>query len=257
MARADPFIFGVPLIPRAGAQDWEQVTKLLTATLKSVLAQEDTDFRLILAAHDVPDCWEELALGDERFSVFRADWPPARPTMANDDAGAKKWHIRDLARAEGGGLLMYLDADDLVDRRLVATARQQIDQDTLAGVVARGFAIDFQTCLAAPLPGPGILNCSFDEVCGSSTVGRLSNSFPDPFDELGSHHLWRRNAEIKGLPLKALNVIGGYVVNTEENHSERHGQFTKWRRSLNEAVNACGAFLSKRDKAILGITDGC
>jgi hypothetical protein len=51
----EPFTFGIPLIARAASDDWPLVEHLLDLTLRSVLAQRDGDFRVLLAAHDLPE----------------------------------------------------------------------------------------------------------------------------------------------------------------------------------------------------------
>lgn len=251
--RNEPFYFGVPLIARAAARDWSRIDELIEMTLRSVLAQDDRDFALLLAGHDLPDCWDELTRGDPRFEFIDADWPPEAPTLANDDAGSKKWRIREEVKSRGGGLLMYLDADDLVDRRLVATARRKIGPEALGGIVGKGLAIDFGTRRAVALPGEGVLDFAFHELCGSSTVGRLAPARPDPFDILGSHHLWARNARAAGAPVEMLPLWGGYLVNTLENHSENHGPFAEWRRSFGAAVVREGEPLSEELRNLLGL----
>src|SRR4051794_36401365 len=100
----EPFIFGVPMIAREVSHDWALAEHLFGLTLRSVLAQTDQEFRLILAAHDVPPPWAGVAQ-DPRFAFVEADWLPEPPTTANDDGGAKKWLIKKAVREFGGGLL--------------------------------------------------------------------------------------------------------------------------------------------------------
>src|SRR3546814_9009510 len=114
---SEPFFFGIPLIARAVAGDWKLVEHLFGLTLRSVLAQTEADFRVILAAHDVPAPWRRVA-HDPRFRLARADWAPEPPTAANDDGGRKKWLIKQMVRTAGGGLIMFLDGDDWVSRDL-------------------------------------------------------------------------------------------------------------------------------------------
>lgn len=258
VAAREPFWFGVPLIAQAQAPDWGRVGDLLELTLRSVLAQTDGDFTLLLAGHDLPECWGRLTRGDRRFRFLRAEWDPQGVTRANDDGGAKKWTIGDAVRRAGGGLLMYLDADDLIDHRLVETARARIWPGHLGAVVDRGVMLDFPTLRAIELPCPGVHDGAFVELCGSSTVARVQPDSPDPalrdpHATLGSHHLWLRTAEERGLPLARLPVWGAYLVNTAQNHSETHGPFADWRRALNEAVASQGRPLGRAAAERLGV----
>lgn len=257
-AQREPFFFGVPLIAQSCAADWGRIGDLLELTLRSVLAQSHPDFTLLLAGHDAPDCWERLTNGDGRFRFLRAGWDPQAPTLANDDGGAKKSMILDEVRRAGGGLLMFLDADDLVDRRTVEVARATMRRDHVGAVVDSGIMLDFRTLCAMPLPRPGVYDGPFVELCGSSTVARIEPASPDPVRRdphgvLGSHHVWPRAAAQAGIPLARLPVRGAYVVNTAQNHSETHGPFAGWRRDLNAAVAREGAPIDERTAARFGL----
>jgi hypothetical protein len=238
------FFFGIPLISRAAAGDWAQVEHLLGLTLRSVLAQQEADVRVLLAAHDLPAPWLPLA-GDPRFTLLRADWPPAPPTVANDDGGRKKWLIKQRVREEGGGLLMFLDADDWVPCDLVRRARAAIGPDHHGAVLCDGFALDHRSGRIMPFPMAGTFDGPFHRLCGSSTIGRVVADAPDalrrdPHAALGSHHEWMEAASREGATLAALDLPGMYLIGTGENHSEREGPFAAWRREITAAVRNRG-----------------
>ncbi|WP_375382822.1 glycosyltransferase family A protein [uncultured Sphingomonas sp.] len=241
---SEPFTFGIPLIARAVADGWPLVEHLLGLTLRSVLAQTDADFHVVLAAHDVPMPWAELAR-DERFTLLRADWPPEPVTAANDDGGVKKWRIKQHVRAAGGGLLMFLDADDWVSRDLVARARAQITAHDVGAIVADGFALDWRSRRLARFPVAGMSTGAFHELCGSSAIGRVVPGSDDPMLldphlTLGSHHEWLDTAAAHGVTLARLDARAVYMVGTGQNHSEREGPFATWRREVSEAVRRTG-----------------
>ena len=256
--RKERFTFGIPLIARSCAPDWRRVGDLLELTLRSVLAQSDGDFTLLLAGHDAPESWTDLTRGDPRFRFLRADWNPERPTTRNDDGGCKKWMIKEHVREAGGGLLMYLDADDLIDRHLVETARARMRPDDVGAVVNGGIMLDFKSLRAVRLPHPRVYDGHFLELCGSSTIGRVEPASPDPVrrdphEALGSHHAWPEAAAASGVALARLPVQGAYLVNTAQNHSELHGPFAEWRRELNDAVAREGTPLDRQTAACFGI----
>lgn len=235
------FVFGIPLIARASAGNWKRVDFLLGLTLRSLLAQTDPDFEVVLAGHDLLPSWHSLASGDRRFRFLAACHPAEAPTVRNDDAGIKKWMIRDHVTRSGGGLLMYLHADDLVERRLVATARAAIGRDHVGAVVEQGLVLDFASLRAAPLPDTRIYDGPFHELCGFSTIGRIEPASADParrnpFETLGSHHVWPAQAASAGVALAPLPIPGVYLVNTGQNHSESHGPHAGWRRDVSAAV---------------------
>jgi hypothetical protein len=256
---SEPFFFGVPLIARAVARDWEQVDQLLRLTLRSVLAQSDPDFRLILAGHDRPDCWAELTAGDLRFRFVEADWEPEPPNRPNDDGGRKKALVKEHVRAAGGGLLMFLDADDLVDRDLVRLARATIDDDHVGGLVGHGVAIDHPSLRAAAFPVNGVFDGPFHQLCGSSTIARIDPESDDwtrfdPHLILGSHDQWLQTAQRLGVRLARLPAWGGYLVGTAQSHSENDGPFAVWRRTFTRGVRRVGRPMTHALAGRLGLS---
>jgi hypothetical protein len=244
MPTDEPFTFGIALIPRASAQRWPLIEALLDLTLSSVRAQTDPDFRVVIAGHDRPG----IIPDDARFSFLEVDWPAQGPDPRNADRGRKKDAINDVVLARGGGLLMFLDADDWVHAQLVESARATLRPDCIGALIETGFASDVQTLTAAALPDPRVFDGAFHRVCGSSAVARLRPDHTDPlrrdpWNVLDAHHQWVELAREHGAELTRLPVPGNYVINTSENHSELHGPYAAWRRTFTEGVNLKGRTL--------------
>ncbi len=51
---SEPFTFGIALLPRVSAQNWNLVETLFGLTCASVAAQTDQQFRVLVAGHDRP-----------------------------------------------------------------------------------------------------------------------------------------------------------------------------------------------------------
>lgn len=255
---SEPFFFGVPLIARSVAHDWGLVDHLLGLTLRSVLAQSDPDFRLFLAGHGLPPCWE-LVEGDPRFAFVEVHWPPEPPNEPNDDGGHKKLKVKERVRDAGAGLLMFLDADDLVDRDLVRVARAEIGPEQIGGLVADGIALDLPTLRAVPFPITKLWDRPFHSLCGSSTVARIDPTAPDwlhfdPHKTLGSHGDWEESARRLGVRLAMLPVRGAYLVGTGQSHSEHDGPFAAWRRRFAAGVRERGQPLTPEMAARFGLS---
>jgi len=255
MACSTPFTFGIALVPRAAAGNWSLIEALLDLALKSVLAQTDQDFQVVIAGHDRP-C---TALdGDPRLTFLAADWPVHDTGPHNDDSGRKKHALNDFVQDRGGGLFMLLDADDWVDARLVEAARATIGPDEVGALIDSGFVTDFQALYAAPLPHPSVFPGEFHRLCGSSTVALLRPEEVDPlrrdpFSVLRSHHRWVEAARERGAGLARLPVSGNYLINTSENHSEVHGPHLEWRRAFTAAVKREGRPLDAALAARFGL----
>ena len=248
-----PFTFAIALTPRANARDWARVEALLDLTLASLRAQTDPDWRALLAVHDRP----RIAVPDPRVELVAVDWPVTPPGPHNDDSGRKKHRLSDIVRDRGGGFLMILDADDWVDRGIVAAARATVGEAHVGALVEDGLALDFATLRAAPLPHPALEGLPFHRFCGSCGVALIRpGAGPeirrDPFAVLRSHHRWVEVAAEHGAALARLPVSGAYLVNTGENHSDLHGPHADWRRGFVARVNAVGARLDARGAARFG-----
>jgi hypothetical protein len=240
----EPFTFGIPLIARASTRDWPLTVTLLSLTLASVRAQTDQDFRVVIAGHNRPD----LLDADGRVQFLEADWPAEPVRSDNLDSGRKKHAISRLVLEAGGGLLMFLDADDWVDVRLVEAARAAIGPGHVGGLIVAGFATDFRTLHAAAVPHPRLFDGEFHRICGSSTVARIEPDGPgplhrDPCGVLHEHYRWIEVAREHGAELARLAVAGNYVINTSGNHSEVHGPYAEWRHHFNQGVRREGSVI--------------
>lgn len=252
---AEPFFFGIPLIARAAARDWPLVEALLDLTLASIRAQTDLDLRIVIAGHDKP-C---LSCDDGRITFVEANWPADAVRPDNLDSGQKKYLINQLVLDCGGGLLMFLDADDWVDTRLVERSRAEIGPNHVGGVITAGFATDLRNLRAARIPHPRIFDREFHRVCGSSTVARLKPGASDqlrrdPHQVLHEHYRWIEVAAEHRLDLVRLPVFGNYVVNTSQNHSEIYGPYAEWRRCFTECVRREGQQVDSQFLAQFGLS---
>jgi hypothetical protein len=251
-----PFTFGIALVPRALARDWALVETLLDLTLTSLLRQTEPDFRVLIHGHDRP---RTLMDRDPRMTFIEARWPVQDTGPHNDDSGRKKHALNDLVLEQGGGLFMLLDADDWVDRGTVAAGRANIGAEHVGGLIKSGRIMDFQTLRIAPLPHPKIFAGEFHRLCGTSTVALLRPEDPDPvrrdpFSTLRSHHQWIEVAQEHGARLASLPVSANYLINTSENHSDVHGPYMDWRRTLMSSVNHNGQDLDYSVASQFGLT---
>ncbi len=237
-----PFTFAIPLIARSVAADWGLVEALLGLTLSSLAAQTDKRFEILVAGHDRPD----LDLDGLAVEFVRVDWPVEPVHPANLDSGRKKGLLNTLSRARGGGLVMFLDADDWVDTRLVATARASIACTQIGGLIESGYAVDVRNRRILPIPHPAAFAGGFDRLCGSSTILRIDLAAADPirsnpYDLLHEHYRWDEMCRSHGLSAARLDLSGAYVVNTSANHSAAQGPYAQWRRTFDGCVAREGA----------------
>ena len=110
------------LIPFKSSQvsvDWSNDSTLLRRTLESIQGQSKDAFRIFLVCHDLPD----FTINDSRIHVVHADWLPPRREGYVSEGMNDKWRKLHLglvaASADPSSYIMFVDADDLVSRRIV------------------------------------------------------------------------------------------------------------------------------------------
>jgi hypothetical protein len=102
---------------RALARDWGHHTRLLQHALDSILAQTNPAFDVVVVCHDIPEIPQAKHGAVHMLTV---DFPP--PEKNNDDMCIDK--VLKISRgvewaiARGSDYVMFVDADDLVSRRL-------------------------------------------------------------------------------------------------------------------------------------------
>ncbi len=100
-------------------------SELLSDTLRSVLGQTHSDFRIVIVANEPPDF--ELP-NDERIEIALVSFPPpdlpiGRPLMAADfyaDKGSKLAVGAAVAVRQQADYVMFVDSDDYVHHELAA-----------------------------------------------------------------------------------------------------------------------------------------
>jgi succinoglycan biosynthesis protein ExoM len=168
LAKSHPTLtFGIPLRSTADPARWTRICELLTGTVQSIYSQTDPSFRIILACSRVPEIGVDV---DERFELIRLE-PLADGSYrgGNSDAGHKRWRIAREFLDAGPGYLMFVDADDLVSKRLVEFVKET--QHPFGYLIEDGYALDLEQKSVLPIPGPS--GIPFHQICGTSVILRL------------------------------------------------------------------------------------
>ena len=203
--------FGIPLKPRRSARSWERVVADLDATLGSLWAQSDPRFRVVIACTERP----ALARRDPRLEFLPVSDVGLRGEL---DKRRRLRAIGAWLRAQGGGLLMPVDADDLVHRDVTRFVHAHPEIDFFVASV--GLEVDVRNGWVRPLP-------RFWKLCGTSAAIRFApEGLPESVDAEGAgllhhcHHHWRRLAEARGMRVRAFPFLAAvYSVWNGENIS--------------------------------------
>jgi len=158
--------FGITLASSRSVADWERTVALLRGTLCSVIQQSSPAWRVIIAGHEMPEL-PEIEHPQVEFLSINA-FRPTHPSKFRADKARKRHAIGQRLRQLGGGLLMQLDADDLVANDLVSECLRISHPHGY--ILTKGYVYDWQSHNLAPVPGVWPLD--LDRVCGSCAVVR-------------------------------------------------------------------------------------
>ncbi len=223
-----PVTVGIPLRSRRNTPDWATTCDLLAQTLRSVAAQSVPCARVIVVCHERP----AVAIPDGlevQFHEVSFD-PPARPIEGWIDARRKQFAIGAHLREHGGGRLFLLDADDLIDDRLLAT----VDRSEAKAILLRtGYQFDETRGKVTLMP-------RMWRRCGScAVVDWRSDELPDSREESGDsvyrqfndtrHYDWPLQFKAWGWPTASIyRPLVLYVVNHGQNISATYAS-ARWR----------------------------
>ncbi|HEY8698307.1 MAG TPA: hypothetical protein VIM02_11860 [Rhizomicrobium sp.] len=167
------FVFAIPVKPKGITARWDLVSSNLARTIRSILAGVNQDFAIYICGHEQP-C-PEFADSRVRFVQATFDFGPELERALQD-----KWRklclIGSTLMAEGYDdfYLMFLDADDLIHRKLV---EHVLATDNKRSYLIRdGYKLDTVTGRLM------LQEENFDRSCGSTFVGWFENCDLPPQD---------------------------------------------------------------------------
>ena len=213
--------FGIPLRSAQVSNDWCMVSKLFNRTLWSVYNQTCSEFKVIIACHEIPMLEKKY---DDRVEFIQVEAPvPRNKHEMMIDKGQKIHSIAMRIRRYGGGYTMMVDADDIQSCRIAAYVKEHKDEN---GFVSKnGYYYHV---------GDNYVKMGHKFPNGSSTIVNYSiedlpdryYSIPTPNENTNPHICRKRHGDIPkfctalGRELSTLPFIASiYVRDTGDNHS--------------------------------------
>lgn len=155
--------FGIPLISKDASVNWDQTVNLLNNTLSSIAQQTDKRVHALIACHDIPPIAKRF---QPLVTFLPVDSPiPQTVEAMRADKGRKKQEIGLHLRSLGGGYLMFLDSDDLIDKDLASYVLNT--QDPSGYIIKSGYEYYSDTGNLLLQKG------NFDQICGSCAIFNL------------------------------------------------------------------------------------
>ncbi len=216
VAPSGPLVtFAIPLIPFGTPTEQAYRDRMLSATLRSIYAQTDGDFRVLLIGDRRP----AIDFATDRrveFVLYRSSPSPGF-YKANGDKGAKLGVTARMFGERGGGYFMPVDMDDFLHRDLIAFVRANPDPNGY--IIDRGYILDARRMAVTHVPDPRYHTAPYHKTCGSCTIFNMAPGDVAPdgrFFRLNSHgHFMNfEEAIAEGRPLRLLPFDGGvYTFN--------------------------------------------
>ncbi len=207
-------VFVIPLRNPETAQSWERCNALCQQTVRSALAQTDSNVRVIVTCKDfTPDG------DDDRLIVLRQPFPTPARTWEDQhrDKYRKIAHALVTARRFAPCYVMKLDADDLVSRHLSAAVHAAGHQPGY--YLPLGYLWSEGSRVVRPVD-------NFHHYCGSSNViWCQANDLPSSVDDDMSrfnilrfgHNITVEEFAKLGTPLMPLKIRSAIYRKTGEN----------------------------------------
>jgi glycosyltransferase involved in cell wall biosynthesis len=211
--------FAIPLVPLGSPAQKAYRDRMLSATLRSIYAQTDGSFRVMLIGDREPRI--DFPTDDRiEFVPFRSR-RVLNTAAADADKEGKLSLAGSIFGSRGGGYFMPVDMDDFVSRQLVAFVRETRDPNGY--LIERGYVLDARRMTVTPIPDPRYHVPPYHRTCGSCTIFNFT-----PADVLPGGRFSRlkreghySNAEValaEGRPLRAIPFLAGvYTVNHGRN----------------------------------------
>ena len=224
--------FLIPFKSQSVSSDWGKVCKQLAQTLESICNQTDDNYKVLVICHDLP----ELRSTYKKVRFCQVQFPPpSLPVDSKDgfsiddlhaDKGRKMIYGLSIARDEKADFIMFVDADDLVNRHISAFVKTEKNPN--GWVCDRGYRMD-ESCSWLLYP-----RNKFNHECGTSHILRTKFApFPDAPDyTLGLDDYYIRryvvhayvadNLSNLGHPLSSLPFFGAiYLFNDQSIYSSK------------------------------------
>ncbi len=229
----------IPLIARRLARDWEMVCHLLDATLRSIYAQTDPRWRVVVVGTDPPVLTTPV---DERFEFVSTTYDLADASLRAQrvDASFKRRVAERYARARGATFVFFCDSDDLLSSELVQAILSA--NHPYGCILGRGYVLDLGERRLAPLPLTYDVH-SLDEQCASCAAFNVAAA-PDiigsEIDRDGHiryrERMYRSGRPMLDLPFRAATYVRFATTNMSDLREAQVGVETTPGQQLREAI---------------------
>ena len=161
-------IFIVPVKSKTVTSDWAAFSRLVNRSINSICNQSNTNFKVIVACHEIP---ETKFNDDSRVEFLKVDFsPPILKNNAEDnmlkefDKGKKIKFAAAYAMKIRASYIMTVDSDDCISNKICEFVSKNGNHSILGWYVKKGYLYTEGKRYA-------FLNFkNFNTICGSSVI---------------------------------------------------------------------------------------
>ena len=123
-------IFIVPIKSAQLASDWKEFSKLVGRTLKSLCNQDNDNFKVVAACHEIPD----ISYQNDKIEYIQVSFDPPKLVESEEEKNcelkevdkAKKILVAyEKAKSYNPDYTMVVDSDDLISNNIVSYVEKQ------------------------------------------------------------------------------------------------------------------------------------
>lgn len=226
--------FVIPVKSKSVSNDWASVGQIFERTLKSICNQTDSNYKILVVCHEIPD----IIYNHEKLHFIHPDFPP--PHKKSDDPkgnllkqridmGNKiKLGIAYAVKKFNTDYVMLVDSDDLISNRICEFVNSS-GNDLPGWFVGKGYlSLKWKYVL--------LVTKQFNYLCGSSVI--VKPNLIEHFFDKGKIHLYfdhrltklTSNIELKKVPFSAAiyNMRNGENIWMSTENVKTFGQQGNW-----------------------------
>ncbi|MFD2588230.1 hypothetical protein ACFSQJ_14920 [Croceitalea marina] len=161
--------FIVPIKSKTISKDWDHFSRLVERTIKSICNQKDSDFKVFVACHEIP---ETSFVNDNRVTFLQVDFPP--PVLGGSPRGDNmkknfdktnkiKFAVEE-AQKENVSYIMIVDGDDCVSNKISSYVNENCSESIPGWYVQKGYLYKEGSSYAYRN------SKNFNRICGSCII---------------------------------------------------------------------------------------
>ncbi|MFD2917901.1 hypothetical protein [Psychroserpens luteus] len=190
-------VFVIPVKCKTIEKNWASFSRLLDRCIGSICNQSNTNFKVVVACHEIP---ETTYNNDPRVTFLQVDFAPPginTPLIPKEkDKGKKIKLATDYAKKLGASYIMVVDSDDCISNKICEFVNKNRDDSKSGWYVKKGYLYPEGKKYA-------YLNLkNFQTICGTCAIIK-----PEHIDLMYGENFWFHHDRTKFSNIASLEPL--------------------------------------------------